>query len=168
MMDTEKIYRLVQKFLDGETTIDEERLLCHYFTIHSTVPESLSPYAELFRDLATLPTAPNAATRRRANMLRWTVAAIAASVAVALMVVVGYRSHEYNLLARQYEGSYMVVDGRRIDNLRIIKDSIASTLADAKRIENSVERHNTVNKAERDILDSADPEQRAEIERLLN
>lgn len=30
------------------------------------------------------------------------------------------------------------------------------------------ERHNTVNKAERDILDSADPEQRAEIEKLLN
>lgn len=168
MMDTETITQLVQKFLDGETTIAEERLLCHYFTSVSTVPESLQPYAELFRDLATLPSAPKTVHRHLAPRLRWAVAAIAASVALALMVVLGYRSHQYSQLSRLYEGSYMVVSGHRIDNLRLIKDSIASTLADAKRIENSVEHHNAIDRAEREIIESADPEQRKEIEKLLN
>lgn len=168
MMDTETITQLVQEFLDGETTIEEERLLCHYFTSASTVPESLRPYAEIFRDLATLPSATMTAPRHQTPRLRWAVAAVAASVALAVMVVLGYRSHQYNQLSRLYEGSYMVVDGHRIDNLRLIKDSIASTLADAKRIENNVGRHNTINRAERDIIESADPEQRKEIEKLLN
>ncbi len=169
MMDTKRITNLVQRFLEGDTTIDEERLLCHYFTTTPVVPESLSPYAELFRDLATLPSAPTVKTHKRAvPRLHWAVAAIAASVALALMVVLGYRNHQYSQLSRLYEGSYVVVSGHRIDNLRLIKDSIAATLADAKRIENSVEQRSDIDRAERDVIESANPNQRKEIERLLN
>lgn len=54
-MQDEQINNLVERFLDGETTLVEEKQLYDYFSQNENVDESLLPYAEYFRDLAVLP-----------------------------------------------------------------------------------------------------------------
>lgn len=53
-MQDEQINNLVERFLDGETTLAEEKQLYDYFSQNENVDESLLPYAEYFRDLAVL------------------------------------------------------------------------------------------------------------------
>lgn len=50
-MQDEQINNLVERFLDGETTLAEEKQLYDYFSQNENVDESLLPYAEYFRDL---------------------------------------------------------------------------------------------------------------------
>ena len=54
-MQDEQINNLVERFLDGETTLAEEEQLYDYFSQNENVDESLLPYVEYFRDLAVLP-----------------------------------------------------------------------------------------------------------------
>lgn len=54
-MQDEQINNLVERFLDGETTLAEGKQLYDYFSQNKNVDESLLPYAEYFRDLAVLP-----------------------------------------------------------------------------------------------------------------
>ena len=51
---------LIDRFLDGETTVEEEQELCRRFLAGPVDPE-LEPYAEFFRDMATLPVSGPAA-----------------------------------------------------------------------------------------------------------
>lgn len=50
-MKTKDIEELTERFLDGETTLEEERLLYDYFS-RQDIDSSLLPYATLFRGLA--------------------------------------------------------------------------------------------------------------------
>ena len=50
-MKTKDIEELTEHFLDGETTLEEERLLYDYFS-RQDIDSSLLPYATLFRGLA--------------------------------------------------------------------------------------------------------------------
>lgn len=197
MENQENVKRLIARFLDGETTLEEERSLCGWFTAHADVPEEWKPYAAFFRDMATLsprrmplaeavPPAPSlprmadgrakagggrpktAMPRRRRRAMRRLLWASAASVVLAFGVAWGWRWHEDSLLARCYGGSYIVVNGRRIDDLSQIKDSIRLTLAEAGRIERAVDSRSIVESAEQEVLESVGDGQRGEIERLLN
>lgn len=45
----------MERFLDGDTTLKEEKWLYDYFNSVERVPEEWLPYAEYFRDLAAIP-----------------------------------------------------------------------------------------------------------------
>ncbi len=156
---------LINRFLDGETTVEEEQALCRRFqTGH--VPPELMPYAEFFRDMATLPVADEA-VGRRLPLRRW---AAVAAVAVAFVMGGAWLQWrlEGQLLAQTYGGSYMIVDGKRIDNLVEIKDEVGALLADANRIEAHAKSQQVIIDTEREVLLSVPASQRKEMERLLN
>ena len=153
---------LIDRFLDGETTVEEEQELCRRFLAGPVGPE-LEPYAEFFRDMATLPVSEK--PRRRLRLVRrW----MAAAAVVAAVVVWGYVRVENQQLAKTYEGSYVIVDGKRTDNLVSIKDEVSQLLADADRIEAHARSQEVIGDAEQEVLQSVSPKQRKQIERLLN
>jgi len=77
-----KIRTLIDRFFDGETTLDEERQLYDYFRQQSEkLPEDLRPLQEMFLDLDVLPTAAlqlgNKPKAHSSGRWRWAVAAVA-------------------------------------------------------------------------------------------
>ena len=94
---------------------------------------------------------------REAALLRPVLVAVAAAAAVALVLCLtlyaGY--HEDRALAHLYGGSYVIVDGKRIDDLSVIRGDIERTLTDARRIESRAEA-GFIDGAERDVLMSID------------
>ena len=68
-----------------------------------------------------------------------------------------------------YGGSYMIVDGHRIDNLSELRPHIERTLAEARHIEQTVETLPWVEEIEKEVMNHvSDPEERARIRQLLN
>lgn len=156
---------LIDRFLDGETTVEEEQELCRRFLAGPVDPE-LEPHAEFFRDMATLPVSEK--PRRRLRLVRRWMAAAAVVAAVVVAGVWGYVRVENQQLAKTYEGSYVIVDGKRTDNLVSIKDEVSQLLADADRIEEHARSQEVIGDAEREVLQGLSPKQRKQIERLLN
>lgn len=156
---------LIRRFLDGETTVEEERELCRRFR-QGPVPPDLQPYAEFFCDMAVLPVS-DVPVRRLSVVWRW-----AAAAAVTVVFVLGGAGLQMRLdnrmLTQNYEGSYMIVDGKRTDNLSQIRDEIGTLLADADRIEAHAGMQQVIGDAEREVLESVPAGQRKEMERLLN
>ena len=139
-MKQEYIRTLIGKFFDGETSLEEESRLYDYFRQES-LPASLQPYRELFAGLqaVSLPPAALHQGRRKPLLLRWAVGT-AASLVVLITAAGLWQQHSQQLLARQYEGSYMIVNGRRIDNLSEMKPTIEQTLAEADRIKREIQQ----------------------------
>lgn len=158
-------HELIKKFLDGETTIEEERELCIRFRKGQVSPD-LQPYAEFFSDMATLPVS-NRPSRLHVAVMRWVAAAAVVLAFIVSGVCLQVRL-DNRLLAQNYDGSYMIVDGKRIDNLAQIKDEVGALLADANRLEAHACCQQVISDAERELMESVPQEQRKEIERLLN
>ena len=157
---------LIDRFLDGETTVQEEQYLCRLFQ-SGPVPPELAPYAEFFRDMATVPVSDKPRRALRLVVRRW----VAAAAVVAAFVMGGIWLQVRNtdqLLAQTYGGSYMIVDGQRTDNLRNIRREVNSLLADADRIETCAQSQQVISDAEQEVLQSVSPDEREELERLLN
>ena len=171
-MQDEQINNLVERFLDGETTLAEEKQLYDYFSQNENVDESLLPYAEYFRDLAVLPSPQKEEKPRKRPRwtIRWTQWAVGAAAAV--LISLGgmwlYTQQEEQHLAQLYGGSYMIVDGKRNDNLREIKDDIRQTLADAQQIERQADGQAVIEEAEQEVLESiGDPAGRQRLKKIL-
>ena len=73
------------------------------------------------------------------------------------------------MLARLYGGSYVIENGKRIDDLSRIRSNIESTIEDAKRIEAQVNEAEVAKNAKKEVLEGIDdPEMRRQIEEMLN
>lgn len=109
-MKAMQIQQLIDKYMNGQTTVDEEQLIVRYFRNATDVPDSLKPYRDMFAyfddgmPLGTLPefdgSAGQADTRvapdsskvvaRRRHSLRmaaWWSGAAAVAAAVALLLI---------------------------------------------------------------------------------
>lgn len=165
MMKQSYIKTLITKFFDGETSLAEEQCLYAYFS-GQNVDASLQHYRQLFIDLQQLLEQQNRVGGR--HLRRW-VAGIAASV---LLLAGGYTAwwhYENHQLDMHYGGSYMIVDGHRIDNLSELRPHIERTLAEARHIEQTVETLPSVEEIEKEVMNHvSDPEERARIRQLLN
>lgn len=160
---TERMRRLVGKFLDGETSRREERVLYAYFT-SPDVADELADYKLMFADFAIV---GNAHTRRATTQTPlWR--AVIGMAAVALLVfgaITVARLHEERQLALLYEGSYVIDNGRRIDNLREIKGYVEMALNEAE----TIEQQNVVEQAETHVLENiSDPQLKRDVEEILN
>ncbi|MBR1940183.1 MAG: hypothetical protein IJ845_02495, partial [Bacteroidaceae bacterium] len=67
-----------------------------------------------------------------------------------------------------YGGSYMIVNGERVDNLRKIQAKIEGTLNDAQSIEALVARSQPMDVEQSVLSEIEDDEMREEIRRMLN
>ena len=189
MKDIAEIKLLMEQFFEGNTTLEEEKCLYDYFKQHQDLPEELEAYRELFLDLDAItlnevqpaefpeeePAISLPSTELPANSappkyrkLWLGVASIAASIAIFLGSFGIYRTYENMKLQRIYGGSYMVVDGVRIDNLREILPQIKSALSLAEDID-SPSPTDLINQAEQDLLGNIqDAQERERIHQLLN
>lgn len=109
-MKAMQIQQLIDKYMNGQTTVDEEQLIARYFRTATDVPDSLKPYRDMFAyfdegmPLGTLPefdgssgqadtrVAPDsnnvAAPRRRSlRIAAWWSGAVAVAAAVALLLI---------------------------------------------------------------------------------
>lgn len=165
--DIERAERLIEKFFDGETTLAEEKWLYRLFG-RRDLPEQLRRYRPMFAAFGSMP----ADRERKARIVAMFRRAVSAT-AVVLLLVAGMALysdyHEDRMLARVYGGSYVIENGRRIDDLSRIRENIENTLDEANRIEERLSRSETVQSAEQDVLDGIDdPEMRRQVEDMLN
>ncbi len=162
---TKDIERLMQRFFDGETTTEEEARLYRVFR-RKRLPHSLErmrPVMEAFGSMEAR--APRRAMT--ASIVRRVLAGAAAVLALAVGTAVYSDYREEQSLARLYGGSYIIENGRRTDDLRVIHDDIERTLADSRRIEKRAGQ-NVIDRAEQDVLDNiSDPDMRREVELML-
>ena len=180
MRNSDNIKLLTEKFFDGITTLEEEKTLYSYFS-GADIEQSLIPLQDMFRDLAALnnsvtadsiPTSVPATAKRPKAKRRsmWTAISAAAAVILLLVIVKSASNwHEEQQLAALYEGSYMIVDGKRIDDLRKLKPEIEKSLSEAEQIERLMTADDMARKAELDVLSVMQTEEeREKIEKLIN
>lgn len=109
-MTAMQIQQLIDKYMNGQTTVDEEQLIARYFRTATDVPDSLKPYRDMFAyfddgmPLGALPefdgssgqadtrVAPDsskvvAPRRRSLRIAVWWSGAVAVAAAVALLLI---------------------------------------------------------------------------------
>lgn len=173
--DKQTIRQLTDRFFDGLTTLEEEQQLYKYYAQDSIDPE-LRPYKEMFEDLAAIalpqaerPSATHQPTHRRPliTVLRL-LSAAAATITLLIGVVTAVNYPHSEALADLYGGSYMIVNGQRIDDLRRIHNHIEGTLRQADNIERRLDSH-SIDDVEQKLIDNVGNEQmKNEIIRMLN
>ena len=82
-MKQQNIHTLVARFLDGETTLEEERKLYAFFQ-RDDVPEELKEYQEMFRAYAAI--VPQTEKKRVMRPIWWRVASVAAVLLVMCLI----------------------------------------------------------------------------------
>ena len=173
---------LVERFFNGDTTTAEEARLYRLFR-RKRLPAELERMRPMFAAFASMQCEE---PRRVAIMrtLRRAAIGTAAALAIALCLTLYANFREDRALARLYGGSYVIENGRRIDDLSSIREDIEQTLDDARRIESRT-HHDFIDNAEQeaeqarlaDFIDNAeqevldnitDPEMQKEVEQMLN
>ena len=110
----------------------------------------------------------NVSRTRRVVRMRY-LAAIGAAVALLVTVTMGWLSWQDYQLRKQYEGSYVIVNGKRNSNLRQIKPQIEDALSWAGDVELDVQNKAFMRQAEMDVLNHiSDPAERERLQGLLN
>lgn len=149
MKTREEIAILVEKFLAGKTTNQEEQMLYDWFSAND-VSEEWQPLKEMFawyadgmpekreeEKTAKRPQKRGVVLRCPRRVIRWISVGvgIAAMVAVVLIATLRPRQSEFNI----YEGSYIVEAGVRNDDIASIESEIEAML---KRAENYEQQAN--------------------------
>lgn len=181
MKNDSNIQILIDRFFLGETSVEEEQKLYDFYVNHQDLPEDLEAYRTLIMGFGALSFQTSNQTSHKEQSLhiskqvsirrRWLYAC--SGIAAALLLYAGItfvaRQQQEKTLANIYAGSYVIINGQRIDDLSRIKPDIESALSEAKVIESQVSRKSAVTDAEQQILDNAGTEEeRARIEQLLN
>lgn len=170
MNQVEEIKFLLDRFLEAETTLEEERRLYAYFS-QAEVDSSLETYRAMMNDYAALmPVEQVRQPAKRVALQPWFkwASGIAAVVALAFVGTWGYRAYETSKLEDIYGGSYIIVNGERVDNLRKIHAQIAGTLDDAQKIEALVASSQPTDVEQNVLNEIEDSALREEIRRMLN
>lgn len=178
----------VDKFLNGETTCQEEEALYAYFT-EPSLPKEAEAYREMFTWYASLQSpAERAGTEHQVNshteevttkvrilhLRPWQWAGVAAMMAILLTVGFLYQpSREYvSEEYMAYQGSYIIRDGKKITDLNIVVPEILRTeqMLDeqVRAMESSFdEMNNAVINAVSSDLDMSNPAVREVVETAL-
>lgn len=135
MIRREDIANLVEKFLDGRTTIAEERELYEWFSSHD-VDKEWQHLKEMFAwyngGMCEAPDEQKITTPRRLALRRWVLSFSAvAAVVVALLIPLFNRSEPINI----YEGSFVVYNGVFCDDIETISSDIEALLDYAEEMQ---------------------------------
>lgn len=181
---------LIVRFFDGDTSLEEERRIYDFFRRHpQDLPEELESCRDMFLGFEAIAldeeksgveedgvknaTSSVKSERRGGAKLRrlflYAVSGMAATLLLCLGIFAAVHVQEDRMLARTYGGSYVIVNGERIDDLKRIKPDIEHALGKAEAIESNLEENSVVKDAEQNLLDNVgDPEEKARIQQLLN
>ena len=127
-MNKEQIEKLLKRYLEGDTTNEEENLLRHFFTTTQIVPPEWEGYKALFCWEASQQHPAN--SRSAIPALKPSRLAIAASIAALLLIGAGimatllHSSHA----AQQTMQSYAVLDGRYTTDAAVIAREVEEAL----------------------------------------
>lgn len=86
-MKEQHIHTLVERFLEGETTLEEERRLYAFFQ-RDDVPEEMKEYQEMFKAYASI--APKTAKKQVMRPIWLRVTSIAAAACLVAVSLIGY------------------------------------------------------------------------------
>lgn len=129
-IDQNNVSRYVERFLAGETTSAEERALYDYFS-HGRVPAELESYREMFawygslcQDAPAVRAVPEPVRLPRLRLWQWT--GMAATVVLLFSLGFVFRMQTADLPEEYmaYEGSYIIRDGKKITDLRVVVPEI--------------------------------------------
>lgn len=175
----------MDRFFEGMTTLEEEQQLYDFFR-RENIPQDLKPYKDMFLDFSNL-----ALTEREASILTsgttdtsgkispvhprkvrhiWLKYSMETAAIILLAILIGWGSNirKERQLATLYEGSYMIVNGKRTDNLTRIRPEIERILAEAQKIEENLSAEKLIQAAEADILNGIEDEtERERIRQLM-
>ncbi len=187
MKDYQDIQQLINRFFEGETSLEEEQQLYAFYDSHDVLPEELEKYREMFAGFGAIAWEDEAKDETKNEVretskashakqktlphrkLFYVLSGIAATLFLCLGIFASVHIHEEKLLARSYEGSYIIVNGERIDDLSRIKPAIEQALSKANDIECNLSENSVVRDAEQNLLNNvSDPKERARIQQLLN
>lgn len=120
----------VDRFLNAETSMDEERALYAYFSQRHLPPEA-EKYRRMFGWYDSIRQSDNKETNRKSYnppirvlpLKLWQWAGAAAVIAILITVGLSMRSHRYDD-AYAYSGSYIIRDGEKITDLEIVLPEI--------------------------------------------
>lgn len=142
ILTRENIEEYITRFMEGETTNEEERAIYRFFRSEE-VPEHLKVYAPMFAWYEEgMPEKQAVVSLKTPRRFRLPVEIWSIGIAATIAVVVGlgtllFWDKDNNELDEWacYEGSYIEVRGKRITNVKQILPSILETLNEADRIE---------------------------------
>lgn len=161
-----KARRLTRRFLDGDTSLAEERWLEQYYAGSHVCPD-LQAYRPMFAGLQAMHTDVGATSMYKASRtvrFRW---AAAAAVVLCLLGGTGwkvYNQWQYRQLEMCYGGSFCIENGKRTDDLRKLRPHIKQTLAMASQLEGQVTQ---VMQIEEDLLNSVSDERQRQMLRQM-
>lgn len=156
--NTTDIKRLIDLFMEGETNLEQERTLYSYFATSENVPSELEEYKDMFQGFASIDQSapkneqPIARPAQKRISLRNIIYA-AASVALIAGIFLIADKQEEKQLESLYAGSYMIIDGKRIDDLQKIKPDIDRILAYAEQMEQSTSISSHLQSIEEGIIE---------------
>ncbi len=108
-------------------------------------------------------------SRARANLLKTFSLSVVALMFIAVGCVMLCNVHAERQMLKLYEGSYIVVNGHRTDDLRAIRSDIEQTLAVASEDEAAANMQGDISLEESNVLSNiADEAERERIRKLLS
>ena len=151
-MTRKNIEEYIARFMEGETTNAEEQAIYRYFRT-ADVPEHLKPYAPMFawyeegmpdealsEEVKTeSPVMMKKPFLKRIPLEMWSMGVAAVLViGIGLGVVLSFGDKQHEEWS-YYEGSYIVVNGKRITDEKTIMPIILETLAKTEAMEKCFE-----------------------------
>ncbi|MCH5221810.1 MAG: hypothetical protein J1F05_05720 [Muribaculaceae bacterium] len=131
-MNTTEIQELINRFLDGETSIAEENKLYDFFSSRSHLGE-LEEYRAMFNWYSSLPDkSVEPKIKRHWSKIIAVAATMAILIAIGITAILLTRK-PVNELYECYKGSYAIVDGKRYTDIAEIYDRLikAEAIADS-------------------------------------
>ena len=128
-----EIENLIERFFEGQTSNEEERELYAFFSSEN-IPEHLLPYRPVF---AYFETGIKAGSEQREiipNTIQFSrkkKISIWASIAASLLILLSFGIYHFMLREKEYnpyEGSYIIRNGVKITDPKIVKPEIEKTL----------------------------------------
>ena len=140
--DIDKINALCEKYLDGDTSSEEEKLLQDYFTDIRDIPESLMSMKVMICGLseaAAIAYEPAAvrSRRRTVNRIIWSSIGIAASIALC-MTILNRESYGYDTDGKEITDPEVALEGTiYLSYLNQLETTIDIAQAITERMENN-------------------------------
>lgn len=145
----EYISHLLCRFMNGETTLDEERMLEEYFRTEKHIPEEWADYKEMFAYFESGMTDTPVAVRHR-RLWPWAVAAVA--IVITIILLPSFPDINGSLAHNEQQDTIMTLENNLIAN---IEDTVIQT---------TKIRHSTVSNASKPVVK---PSQISVAEQLL-